>query len=274
MKLSIVVSAQPTKFGAATLKGDFEENLARIAELGYDGVEPAVRDPSVVDQEGLLAAIRRYDLEAPAIGTGQAWGEEGLSFSDRDAGVRRTAIDRVKSHLPLAAEAGSMIIIGLIRGTVKPGVGRDQAIDWMVEALGECCEAAAPLGVRLVVEPLNRYETALVNTAGEGLELIRRVGADNLGLLLDTFHMNIEEPSIEESMRLAGDRMFHFHVADSNRWYPGAGHLDFRGILGLLKELGYAGYVSGEFLPMPDALMAAGRAISHLQEVMPSNGGK
>jgi len=156
---------------------------------------------------------------------------------------------------------------------VKPGVERDQAVDWMVEALGECCEAAAPLGVRLVVEPLNRYETALVNTAAEGLELIGRVNADNLGLLLDTFHMNIEEPSIEESMRLAGDRMFHFHVADSNRWYPGAGHVDFPGILRVLDELGYRGYVSGEFLPMPDALTAAREAIGYLRGVLRRNEG-
>ena len=84
-----------------------------------------------------------------------------------------------------------------------------------------------PHGIRLALEPINRYETTLINNAAQGLELIERVGADNFGLLLDTFHMNIEEPSIEDSIRQTGDRIFHFHVADSNRWYPGAGHLDF-----------------------------------------------
>jgi sugar phosphate isomerase/epimerase len=100
------------------------------------------------------------------------------------------------------------------------------------------------------------------------LELVRQVGAENFGLLLDTFHMNIEEPSIEASIRAAGDRIFHFHVADSNRWHPGAGHLDFGQILSALRHTGYTGYVSGEFMPVPDADTGARRAIQHLRSVM------
>jgi sugar phosphate isomerase/epimerase len=269
MKLAIVLSTHPAQFEAATLKGDLAENLGRIAELGYDGVELAIRDPGLVNSDQLLATIRSFGLEIPAIGTGQAWGEERLSYTDPDAAVRRAAIERTKSHLPLAAQAGAFIIIGLIRGTLRPGISRDQANDWIASALHECSAAAFPLGVRLVVEPLNRYETALINTAAEGLELLARVGAPNLGLLLDTFHMNIEEPSIEDSMRLAGDRLLHFHVADSNRWPPGGGHLDFRALLALLKDLGYTGYVSGEFLPVPDPLTAARSAITHLRAVIP-----
>jgi sugar phosphate isomerase/epimerase len=101
----------------------------------------------------------------------------------------------------------------------------------------------------------------------EGLELIEQVGAANLGLLLDTFHMNIEEPDILASMRRARDRLFHFHVADSNRRYAGGGHLDFTTILETLQDLEYTGFVSGEFLPLPDAGTAAERAIRHLATV-------
>jgi sugar phosphate isomerase/epimerase len=97
--------------------------------------------------------------------------------------------------------------------------------------------------------------------------LIEKVGADNFGLLLDTFHMNIEEPDIEASIRACGDRIFHFHVADSNRWHPGAGHLDFRSILDVLDVAGYAGFVSGEFMPVPDADTAAQRAVEHLRSL-------
>jgi sugar phosphate isomerase/epimerase len=117
------------------------------------------------------------------------------------------------------------------------------------------------------LEPLNRYETDIIHTVAEGMELIQRVGAPNFGLLLDTFHMNIEEPSIEASIRACGERIFHFHVADSNRWHPGAGHLDLRSILAALRATGYDGYVSGEFMPLPDADTAARRAI----EVLRSN---
>jgi len=267
MKLSIVLSTQPAQFQAATFKGDLATNLARIAALGYDGVELAIRDPKLVSFDELERLVRQHNLIVPAIGTGQAWGEEGLSFTDADPTVRRAAIERVKSHVPGAARFNAIIIIGLLRGTlrVKPGMDHAQVMTWLVEALQECSAAAQPAGVRLALEPINRYETTLVNSAAQGLELIERVGAGNLGLLLDTFHMNIEEPSIEDSIRQTGGRIFHFHVADSNRWYPGAGHLDFRALLQTLFETGYAGFVSGEFMPMPDAATGAQKAIEHLR---------
>ncbi len=101
-------------------------------------------------------------------------------------------------------------------------------MDWLVTALQECCCAAQPLGVRLALEPINRYETSLINNVDQGIELVEHIGVENFGLLLDTFHMNIEESQIEASIHQCGERIFHFHVADSNRWYPGAGHLDFK----------------------------------------------
>jgi sugar phosphate isomerase/epimerase len=274
MKLSIVLSTQPAQFQAATFKGDLDANLARIASLGYDGVELAIRNPRLIDLDELGRLVRKHNLVVPAIGTGQAWGEEGLSFTDPDPAIRRAAIERVKSHVPVAArfsaERPAAIIIGLVRGIVKPGVDHTQAMDWLVEALRECSLAAEPFGVRLALEPINRYETTLINSVAQGLDLIERVGAGNFGLLLDTFHMNIEEPSIEESIRQAGGRIFHFHVADSNRWHPGAGHLDFRSILTALFATGYAGFVSGEFMPVPDAATSAQKAIEHLRAVVSS----
>jgi sugar phosphate isomerase/epimerase len=267
MKLSIVLSTHAAQFEAATFKGDFEANVAKIADLGYDGVELAIRDPRLVDVDALERIVSAHKLVVPAIGTGQAWGEEGLSFTDPDPSVRAAAIERVQSHVPVAARFGAVIIIGLLRGVVKPGVGHGQAMAWLVEALQACSAAARPANVRLALEPINRYETTLINNIAQGLELIERVGADNVGVLLDTFHMNIEEPSMEDSIRRAGDRIFHFHVADSNRWYPGAGHLDFPKLLQTLFNTGYAGFVSGEFMPQPDADTAARKAIAHLRAI-------
>ena len=272
MKLSIVLSTQAAQFEAVAFKGDFETNVAKITGWGYDGVELAIRDPKLVDADELLRVVSAHNLVIPAIGTGQAWGEEGLSYTDPDPAVRAAAVERTKSHIPFAARTGvargarspAVIIIGLLRGIVKPGVDHDRAMEWLVEALQECCAAARPHGVRIALEPLNRYETTLLADVAQGLDLIERVGADNMGLLLDTFHMNIEEPVIEDSIRVCGDRIFHFHVADSNRWYPGAGHLDFRSILDALYSTGYRGYVSGEFMPVPDADTGAQRAITFL----------
>jgi 5-keto-L-gluconate epimerase len=266
MKLSIVLSTQPAQFQAATFKGDLEANLSQIASLGYDGVELAIRDPKLVDLEMLELLVQTYNLRVPAIGTGQAWGEEGLSFTDPDPAIRRKAMERIKSHIPVASRFGALIIIGLIRGIVKPGVSADQAMDWLVEALRECSDAARLYGIRLALEPINRYETTLINNTGQGLELIQRVGAENFGLLLDTFHMNMEEPVMEESIRRCGRNIFHFHVADSNRWYPGAGHLDFKSILHELFTTGYRGWVSGEFIPMPNAAVAAEQSLAFLRK--------
>jgi sugar phosphate isomerase/epimerase len=267
MKLSIVLSTQPAQFQAATFKGDLETNLRRIASLGYGGVELAIRDPKLVDLDDLEKLTRACGLAVPAIGTGQAWGEEGLSFTDPDPSVRRLAIERIKSHIEAAIRFEAVIIIGLIRGVVKPGVDPRQAMDWLIEALWECSQVARPHNIRLALEPINRYETTLINTAAQGLELIERVGADNFGLLLDTFHMNIEEPDIEAGIRACGTHIFHFHVADSNRWYPGAGHLDFKSILNTLVATGYQGWVSGEFIPKPDAGTAARESIAFLRKV-------
>jgi len=265
MRHAIVLSTHAARFEAVAFKGDLEANVAKVAAWGYEGVELAIRDPGLVDAEELARIVSRFEVSVPAIGTGQAWGEEGLSYTDPDPAIRRAAIERTRSHVPVAERLNALIIIGLLRGLVRPEVSQEQAMTWLVVALRECCQAAHGAGVRLAVEPLNRYETTLVNTVQQGLALIDAVGAGNLGLLLDTFHMNIEEPDMAASIRLCGERLFHFHVADSNRLYPGAGHIDFGSLLGTLSDAGYRGWVSGEFMPIPDADTAARRSLAYLQ---------
>jgi len=268
MKLSVVLSTHAAAFQAVAFKGDFEANVAKIAGWGYDGVELAVRDPRLVNAGELERVVSANNLVVPAIGTGQAWGEEGLSFTSDDDAVRRAAVERISSHIPLAARLDAVVILGLIRGITPEGQTHERSMEVLVEAIQACATAAAGTGVRFALEPMNRYETDLIHTAAQGLDLIERVGADNFGLLLDTFHMNIEEADVEDSIRTAGDRIFHFHVADSNRWYPGAGHLDFGRILEVLRGTGYEGFVSGEFMPLPDADLAAERGIAHLRSVL------
>ncbi len=264
-KLAVVLSTHPAAFKAVALVGSFAENVAKIASWGYDGVELAIRDPRLVDAEGLERVVRGHGLAVPAIGTGQAWGEERLSFTSADASVREAAVTRIASHIPLASRLDALVILGLIRGVTPPGQSHERSLAYLVEAVRECAAAAAGTGVRFALEPLNRYETDLVHTVAEGLELVERIGAANFGLLLDTFHMNIEEASIEDSIRSCGDRIFHFHVADSNRRHPGGGHLDFASILDALAATGYRGFVSGEFLPFPEADTAAERSITFLR---------
>jgi sugar phosphate isomerase/epimerase len=264
---SIVLSCQATRFEAATFQGDFEANLSKVANLGYAGVELAIRAPQEMDYSALYSLLEKFGLKVPAIGTGQAWGEEKFSFTDPDAAVREKAIQRVIEHIPSAAELNAHIIIGLLRGKIQLGVERTQAESWLVTALQRCAKAAKEEGVTLCLEPINHYETSLINTVDSGLELIEKVGAGNFGLLLDSFHMNIEEASIPQAIQKAGKRIFHFHVADSNRLHPGAGHIDFQEILQALFSIGYNGFISGEFLPVPDALTGAKHSIEFLTNI-------
>ncbi|UCH63953.1 MAG: sugar phosphate isomerase/epimerase [Fidelibacterota bacterium] len=266
MKLSIVLSTQPASFSALAYKGQIAENIAKIKNLGYDGVELAVRDPAALDVSELKSILAEHRLPVPAIGTGQAFGEEGLSFTHPDAHIRRKAIDRIKSHMELADGLGAVVIIGLVRGKTGLDTDGDRVEQWLAEALTEC--ASENKSVRLAIEPINRYETGLVNTVASGLDLIDTVGLDNIGLLLDTFHMNIEEPSIIESMVAARDRLFHFHVADSNRWHPGAGHIDFAEIIHTLNSIGYQDFVSAEILPLPDPDTAAIKTVEYMREMV------
>lgn len=264
MKFSIVLSTQPSSFSALAYKGNLAENIAKVKALGYDGVELAVRDPGQLDIDFLTTILKEHNLPVPALGTGQAYGEERLSFTDPRREIREQAIQRIKSQAKLAEQLRAIVIIGLIRGKREPEVDQGSAERWLVEALQECASVSEK--TRFAIEPITRYETNLINTVRSGLELLESVNRKNVGLLLDTFHMNIEEQSITESIRIARNSLFHFHVADSNRWYPGAGHIDFRSVLATLDEINYSGFVSAEILPMPDPDSAAKRTIESLRQ--------
>ena len=125
------------------------------------------------------------------------------------------------------------------------------------------------MGVRLALEPLNRYESDIVNNAEEGLALVEEVGHKSLGLLLDTFHMNIEEAQYDTAIRSAAraGRLFHIHLGDSNRLAPGQGHLDFPTILASLRAVDYRGYLSAELLAHPDGDAAAAKTAQHMREL-------
>ncbi len=270
MKLAYVVSTHPTRFEAAAFEKDFEANAARLAALGYDGVELAVRDPAWLDVQAVQRVLDKHRLIVPAIGTGQAFVEEGLSFTDPDESVREAAVQRIISHIALARRFNAIVILGLIRGKAGAIRGTAGAIreSPLRDAMKRVAQNASESGVRLAIEPINRYETNLVNTVAEALALIDEIGADNVGILFDTFHTNIEEPRIEESLRACGSRLFHVHIADSNRWAPGAGHIDFARIFATLREMNYNGWLSAEILPKPDAARAAERTMRAMRALL------
>ena len=268
MRLALSVGVQQTQYRDIAFAGDFERTAARLAELSYDGAELQIRDPRAIDVSALKAVLARHGLALPVIATGLAWTEDRLSFTDLDPAVRAAAVARIKAQIDLAVELETMVMLGLIRGRHAGRVSREQADPWLLAALAECAEYSAPLGVRIVIEPIDRFEVDQIHSTQDGLALLHQLGYAHVGLVLDTFHLNIEDVSFEESIRQAGPRLFHFHLSDSNRGYPGAGHIDFASIIRTLREIGYTGFVSGEFMPWPDAATAARRCIEHMRPLL------
>ncbi len=249
--LSFAISLQETSFDAIQkLEKDF---LLLLNLYGYRGVEFAIRDPEKVDLSELTPLLERLNLQVSAIGTGQAFVDEGLSLSSPDAEKRRGAIARLESHMKLSKELPGYpyIIVGLIRGRSEGDINK--AMERLKASMLEVLDLAEKYDVNILLEPINRYETDLINTVPEAIRWIRDLGSKRLFLLADTFHMNIEERNIFEALRLAmGHHLLRYvHIADSNRWAPGYGHLDLERIVNGLLKVGYEWWFSGEMLPKP-----------------------
>ncbi len=272
MKLGIVLSTEPTRFSALSPAGALERSMRCFARMGYDGVELAVRNPDRQDGGEIRRLVMAAGLEVPAIGTGQAFLEEGLSFTDARKSIRSAAVSRVKAHIRLADRLGAGVIIGLIRGR---GLGPDGDTEsYLHEAMAACAACARRSGVDLYIEPINRYETSLINTVDEAIRWIQTLRCSNLKLLADTFHMNIEEPSVGGSLARAMPFLGHVHVADSNRRPPGCGHLNFREIIGILEGLGYDRFVSMEMEPWPTPHEAARRGLACIRPLLKNTKGR
>lgn len=265
MKLALVVSIEETEFDAVAVRGRWDEGVRMAASLGYDAVELAVRDPATIDRTTVHRVVRDSGLAVSAIGTGQAYLKDGLSLTSDDGGIRARASERIASHARLASEFGAPIIIGLIRGRVAGDRVTTDAR--FVDALTRLHEVVDRDDGRVLVEPINRYETDYLNTIHEVLEIVERVGSSRVDVLADTFHMNIEERSVEGALRGCGQRLGHVHIADSNRQAPGFGHLNFARILAVLEEIQYEGYLSAEILPAPDPESAARQTVRYLKSL-------
>lgn len=159
MKKAIVISVLKTKFSASIFGDDLEKSIKKMAELGYEGIELAIRDPKQVNVQKIIKLTDLCALEVPVIGTGQAYIEEGLSFIDSSKDIREKAVKRIKDKIEFASHFKAQVIIGLIRGRISEEMEWGQAEKWVIECLGECAGVAEKKGIYLTLEPLNRYET-------------------------------------------------------------------------------------------------------------------
>ena len=265
-RTSMAISPTPADFAALLFAGEWPAAIETAVDLGYDAIEVSVRDPADPAVVACDDGLRRCGLELSAVATGQSFYSDGWSPTSDDPALRRQLDERMHRIIDLASPWGAMVVIGGVRGTLT-GSDAEQAVQYQraVDAVRGFGEYARQQGVALVIEPINRYETNYINTIEDALAFISEVDLDNLGVLADTFHMNIEEADLAESLRSAGRRLRHVQFTDSNRLAAGRGHIDFAALAEVLREFDYDGYLSTETLPLPDSETAARLAIDYFR---------
>jgi sugar phosphate isomerase/epimerase len=271
MKLSLVVQTAEVEglVPVALLSGSLSEKLAKAARFGADGVELMTVDPSRIPLDALRKDLQRNRLQVAAVASGALSMVSGLTLLNADTSKAARAFGRLKDLVLFAEDVGAPVVtIGSFRGRLSPGGPSGREL--LIKVLQEADTFAASRGVCLALEPLNRYEADLINNVEEGLKLLDETGRPSLGLVLDTFHVNIEERSWDGpfSRALQEGRLLHVHLGDNNRLAPGLGMIDFRRIIKALCEGGYGGYLSAELLPWPDADEAARLTIAHVRGLL------
>jgi 5-keto-L-gluconate epimerase len=243
----------------------------RCCDLGYDGVELALRNARQVNLPELKRRLSATGMEIPCVSSGQVFAADHLYFTHPDAAVRDAAVGRITEMIRLAAELGAKVNTGRVRGIIHDGETAEVAMGRYLACMERCADVAEPLGVELIVEPVNRYEVNFINNCTEGLEIVRRCGRPCVKLMPDVFHMNIEDACFPQSFEAARAFVTYVHVADSNRLAPGWGHMPFDEIFTILSDIGYDGYLTAEILPRPDPAAAAAQAIRYLSARFPRN---
>ena len=268
MKFSIYLSMGKS-FWVTIYEIPIKESIERIAKYGYDGIEIMPEDPTRVNINEIKEIINEKNLEVAAIGSGQVYTYHHLSFIHPNKEIREKAIKKVNECIDFARKIDSkIVIIGLVKGKIEGGISLDKAWENLIECIKKCGEYAEKYDIKLAIEPDNRYETDIVNNADEALKLIKEVNLKSVKLMLDTFHMNIEEVSFYQTIKNASKELIHFHVADSNRCAPGMGHINFKEIMDALKEINYNGFIGIEVLPKPNADEAARISIEYLKKLL------
>jgi D-psicose/D-tagatose/L-ribulose 3-epimerase len=219
--------------------------IRRLAKYGYSSIEIS-GEPEIFDTKEVGKLLKDNGL--------RCWGSVSLMFAGRDLihadpAVRETSVQYIKDCITMVKELGGheMTIVPSQVGKVAAMDTPEQEWAWAVEGLREIYPHAQAAGVLMALEPLNRFETNFINRADQAVLLAEAVGPD-CGVCIDTFHLNIEEADMYAAIRNSAHRLVDFHVADNNRMACGMGALDWPKIIGTLKEVGYDGAITVEFV--------------------------
>jgi len=223
-----------------------EERITYVDRIGYDGIELHSADSLNRPVDELVSAFRGQRVHPTTV--------DGVrKLLDPDPTERAASMTRLRARLDLCArlEAVAVLLVPIFGQPLIPDLcpthsAAELELELLLAELREIAVHARSAGAIVTLEPLNRYETHLINTLDQGADLCRRINRPGIQLMADFFHMSIEEANIAESVTQASPFIRYVHVADSNRKQPGRGHLDFRPGFTALKAAGYDGYLGVE----------------------------
>lgn len=258
MKSCITISlVEEARGGPFVLWDGLEESITFAAQLGYDAVEIFAPGVETIDAKSLTKMLDDAGIRLAALGTGAGWVKHKLQLADADAGRRDEAKKFVRSIIDLAGQFGAAAIIGSMQGPSGHTGDAKTARGYLMDALEDGGAHAAQYNAPLIYEPLNRYETRQCCTVADGVAMLESLSTDNVRLLCDLFHMNIEETDIAAALRIGGKWVGHIHFVDSNRRPVGLGHMNFGPIIAALRAIDYQSYLCAEAFPYPDPHEAA-----------------
>ena len=268
MKLSVVVADAKAPASAFVVWRGFDQSIPKTAEMGFDGIELALGEAADINVSRLDELLLKYGLSVSCISTGLTYARMGLYMTHPDPAKRDEIVRVFHGLVDLASTHGGFINMGRSRGFVAEGQTREEAEKLFLETMGRVLPYAKEKGVTILIEPINRYESNFINTLDEATELLDRLHADNVGIMADVFHMNIEDDSIAGSLIRISRFVKYVNIADSNRLAPGMGHTDFRAIVDALRSTGYDGWLSTEVLPGSDPDEIARRTSAYMKPLM------
>ncbi len=225
--------------------GDLEANLLEAIEVGADTVEIHMADPEKVDVE-MVKEVTAGKLAISAVGTGLSCGKYGLSLTSDDKAVIAKAQEKLKVYIELAQKLDAAVIIGSIRGKNEGKLPVDAYEELFIESMQPVIAYAKECNTVLVLETINRYELPFFNSIADMAGLVRKINSPFLQVHIDTFHMNIEEVSVCESVASLKGILGHIHTADNTRLHPGSGTFDFVSFKKALDTIGYEKSMSME----------------------------
>jgi sugar phosphate isomerase/epimerase len=249
--------------------GEFESDLACMRRAGYDAVELQIPDPVLFDEPRVRRSLEAVGYALCAFQTGSTYATRGNCLSTADAAVRRRTIDLLKSFVELAARWGSTIVFGSLQGRLKDEPDRGAAGLRIREAIAEVGQHATRAGAILAFEPVQHGEVGFHNTIVEVAELVRGLNLPGVRMMIDTFHMNIEERDMFAPLSAIREILAHVHLSETNRDVLGTGHWPTAAFLDQLQQIGYQGCCSiGVYntrLPRWQCIERCMEAIAHRQ---------